>query len=437
MGSTTRGRFVPSFIIHLGLLALGSQLISVPAADAHEVLAVNASNTRWHAPAKSLTATFLGKDQKETAILVVRKAAVLGTTVSIQSDATTVTLVSGDSMRISFPVDPAPDGAISKLKLTGGDQPVLAFNGKEEARSRGKWIEIVESKERNLTLELVNASFATVTFEPKALEQGMDAAAPAGSESTASPAAPARSAAGSASAEGAELLHTVTPEQLRSASDAFANGVSRTCPHCSGTGKVTVSVQTGTRQSGRLSRPIYTDQIRRCDHCSGTGRLRASDEVLNRLAGNFLKSLANLKQDDPKSQDAISDAYKMITASMIGDYKTWTLLTENGRSILSQRTPAKGTPVIAKALVTRSYPEQNGRRQFMVQIGGTDKLVLLTDPVSADEVQSGPVLIGGLIEPVKRQTADLRPVAEVSQGFLVAPPVEKGWWWWYWWRPRP
>lgn len=423
----------------VGLWAvLGSLFVcSAEPAGAHEVLALHASNLRWHAPAKSTTATFLGKDQKETAVLVVKKVAVLGTELSIQSDATAIALVSGDSVRVSFTVDPTPDGATSKLKLVGGDQPSVAFNGREEARNRGKWIEIVESKEKNLTIELANASFATVTFEPKALDQGMDIAPPAaadGSPGTSTHAPGGTVITGSA---GTELLHSVTPAQLRAASDAFANGVSRVCSHCSGTGSVTVQVQSGTRQEGRLSRPLYTNETKQCDRCRGTGHVRSSDEVLNRLAGNFLKSLSSLKQDDPKSQDAISDAYKMITASMIGDFKTWTLLTENGRSILSQRAPVAGTPVIAKALVKRSFPKQNGRRQFMVEIGGTDKLVLVSDPVSADEVLSGPALIGGLVEPVEKFTSDQRPVAVVSQGFLVAPPVEKGWWWWWWWRDRP
>jgi hypothetical protein len=341
--------------------------------------------------------------------------------------------VSGDSLRLAFPVDPAPDGAVSKVKMTGGDQPALLFNGKERARDRGKWIELVESKEKNVTIELANASFATVTFEAKALDQGLDATPPTPTAGQGAPSAAARTAGTSGGAD-TELLHTVTPAQLRAASDAFANGVSRTCPRCSGSGKVTVSVQTGTRQEGRLTRPLYTDETRQCDRCRGTGLLRASDEVLNRLAGTFLKSLASLKQDDPKSQDAISDAYKMITASMVGDFKIWTLLTENGRSILSQRTPVPGTPVIAKALIKQSYPKQNGKRLYLVEIGGTDKLVLVSDPVSADELQSGPALIGGLVESAERQTADRRAVAIVSQGFLVAPPIEKGWYWWWWWR---
>lgn len=405
-------------------------------ARAHEVLSLHASNLRWHAPNKSLTATFLGKDQKENAVLVLKKAAVFGTEISIQSDATGITLSAAESPRISFAVEPTPDGAISNLKLAGGDQPSLLVNGKEGARDRGKWIEIVESKEKNLTIELANASFATVTFEAKALEQGMDAA-PAAPTPVAMPSGRSPAAGSSATGGGTDLLHEITPAQLRAASEAFAKGVSARCSRCSGTGRVTVSVQSGTRQGGRLSRPVYTDETHTCDRCRGTGRIRASDEVLNRLATSFLKALSGLKQDDPKTQDAISDAYKMITASMIGDFKTWTLLTENGRSILSQRSPVPGTAVIAKALVKQNFPKQNGRRQFMVEIGGTDKLVLVSDPVSADEIQSGPVLIGGLVEPVEKFTSDRRAIAVVSQGFLVAPPVEKGWYWWWWWRDHP
>jgi hypothetical protein len=428
MGKSNSGKTVK-----LGLVAgcfLTGVLGIAAFVSAHAVVALTPGNLRWHAPNKSVTATFLGKDQKETAVLDLKKAAVLNTEISIQSDATTINLVSGDSVRLSFTVLTTADGATTRLKLGGGDQPVLLINDKDEPRLRGKWIEVASAKDRNLTIELENTTFATVTFDQKSVEAS-DTPNP-GSTGGERP-NPSGTGHGGASAElsgAGEMLQTITPAQLKVAADAFASGVSHRCLKCSGRGKVTVSVQYGTRQDGRIITPLYRDETQQCDRCKGSGKLRASDEILNRLAGNFLKSLSAVKRDDPKTQDAISDSYKMITDVMIGDYKTWLLLTENGRSILSQQSPTVGTPVIAKCLVKKLLPREHDTRDFLVEIGGTNKVVRISEPVSADEVKSGPALAGGVLA-----GHEATGMIVLNHGFLVAPPIEKGWWWWYWWRP--
>src|ERR1700683_1047192 len=95
-------KIVPPRSRVLSLLCAGCLLAGVlsPAqlARAHEVFASSAANSRWHSPAKQLTVTFLGKDKKENAVLVLKNAAVLDTEVLIQSDASAITLVSGDSI---------------------------------------------------------------------------------------------------------------------------------------------------------------------------------------------------------------------------------------------------------------------------------------------------------------------------------------------------
>jgi hypothetical protein len=408
------------------LLLLSMAWIFMPAlAGAEEFLATSAANLRWSASAKGAKVTFLGKDEKENAKLVVKKAAVMGTEFSIQSDASAILIISADTT-VSFLVAPASgtDGAVSRLKLVGGDDPLVLFNGAEQARNLGKWIEIVKSSEVNLAIELVGATFATVTFTPKAVE-------------TAPPRSPEPLPDSTPQPSSKEMLRTVTPQQLEAASTAFSTAVSHKCPRCNGTGQVTVSQQTGTRREGNLVRKVYQDTKQKCDKCDGVGEIRANAESLNRFAATFVKTLASTNTDDAKAQDAISDAYKMITERMIGDYKTWVVLTEHGRSILSQKSPVPGTPVIAKALVKQSLPVKGGQRQFLVEIGGTDKLVLISEPVSADEVRSGPALIGGLVEPVGAGSRDQHPVAVLKHGFLVAPPIQSGWYWWYWWRDRP
>ncbi|MDB5302764.1 MAG: hypothetical protein JWM97_313 [Phycisphaerales bacterium] len=408
----------------LAAVTLALLLISASVVRANEALASSSANRRWHSPEKSATATYLGNDQKDSALLVLRKSAVLGTELQIQSNASAISFVSGE-IKVTFPVDQVADGAVVKLKLEGGDNPALYVNGKEQPRNRGKWIELVNSPESNFTVVLADVSFATVTF-------GEKAPAPKAASPAAEPAS--REPAVAAAKEPKELLRNVTPQKLKAATKDFAGGVSSACPRCSGSGKITASVQTGTRREGAILRKVYRDETHTCDRCKGAGRVRVTDEVLNRFADNFVRHLAGLKQDDPKSQDAISNAYKMITDSMIGDHKTWVLLTENGRSILSQKAPTVGTPVIAKVLVKDALPVVDGKRRFMVEIGGTDKRVLVLDPVSADEVKSGPALMGGLVESPDKLAGNEHPVAIVQHGFLVAPPIEKGWWWWYWWR---
>jgi hypothetical protein len=411
----------------LALAALALLLASTSAASANEAMVSSSpANRRWHAPDKSASATFLGNDQKGTASLVLKKAALMGTEFQVQSDASAISFVSG-AIRITFPIEQVADGAVAKFKFEGGDSPSLSFNGKDQARNRGKWIELVNSPESNFTVEFADVTFATVTFDSKSLDKvGSPATEP-----------PSHEQAAVAAKEPRELLRNMTPQQLKTASKDFAASVSSVCSRCSGSGKVNVSVEYGTRREGAIIRKLYHDEARTCDRCKGAGHIRASDEVLNRFAGNFVKHMAGLKQEDPKAQDAISDAYKMITECMIGDHRTWTLLTENGRSILSQKTPTVGTPVIAKVLVKDALPVVGGTRRFMVEVGGTDKRVLVLDPVSADEIKSGPALMGGLIESPDKLAGNEHPVAIVQHGFLVAPPIEKGWRWWYWWRDQP
>jgi hypothetical protein len=411
-------------------LAIAILLTVTNGVGANEAMAPSSlANRRWHAPDKSAAATFLGKDQKETASLVLKRAVVMGTEFQIQSDASAISLISGD-IRITLPVEQVADGAVVKLKLVAGDDPTLLVNGKEQPRISGKWIELVKSAGNNLTVELADTSFATVTFDSKALESNaaaeIKAAAPAADTSEGHD--------GGAAAGPGELLRNVTPQRLKASAKDFAAAVTSPCPHCSGAGNVTTSVQYGTRREGAILRKLYRDETKQCDRCRGVGRIRATDEVLNRFAATFVRQLAGLKQDDPKAQDAISDAYKMITDSMIGDHKTWALLTENGRSILSQKAPTAGTPVVAKVLVKSALPAAGGKRRFVVEVGGTDLQVLVLDPVSADEVKSGPALMGGLVEAPEKLAGKERPLPVVNRGFLVAPPIEKGWWWWYWWR---
>ena len=83
----------------------------------------------------------------------------------------------------------------------------------------------------------------------------------------------------------------------------------------------------------------------------------------------------------------------------------------------------------------KSLPLKNGKRQYLVQIGGTDKMVVISDPVIADELNSGGAIIGGLVTPTDPNMDEQKgAVAVLEQGFLVAPPdIARTWYWWYWW----
>ncbi len=417
-GSLSMGRFRACLSIWVAG-AMG--LLLAPSLPAHEMVESSPANARWDIPTTSSVATFLGKDEIEVAVLLLKKAETMGAEIVIQSDAPTISFSSGDSVKVSFSVKPEKEGAISHVKFVGGDQPTISIEGKEDIRQRGKWIQVVKAAAKELKVELSGATFATVTLPGKS-----------------GPAKPTPVAASQPVEDpkgGALPAKKVTPAKLHATAIAFSNGVSHKCERCDGSGKVTKSVKTGSVKQGAIIRPTYSNVTQSCDTCDGKGSVRARDDLLNRLAGNFLLSLAGLDESDPKAQAAVSDAYKVITDRMIGDYKTWELLTENGRSILSQRNPTAGTPVIAKCIVKRSLPLKNGKRQYLVKIGGTDKLVVISDPVSADEVKSGPALIGGMVEPPDtKKEGEKEAVAVLEQGFLVAPPVQRSWYWWYWWE---
>jgi len=398
---------------------------------AHEALALTEANLRWHAPSKSITVTFLGKQEKETAVLDLRKAAVLDTEISIQSDATTIHLLSGKAIRMSFAVGKDSKTVTSRLKFAGGDKPALLFNDKEDSALHEKWIEVLASKEPNLTIELENATIATVKFDPKSIEEMGEGVRGIAVEPASAPPDSAAEPTAHTDAAG-DLLHEISPAQLRASAAAFASAVKHKCNKCLGKGKVVVKVQYATRQEGQTIKKLFRDETRTCEVCKGAGYLRASDESLYRSAAVFVRNLAEVKRDDPGTQDALSSAYKMITDVMIGDYKTWMLLTDTGKSILVLPSAVEGTSVFSKVVVKRILPKVAGKRQFIVEIDGIDKQVQVSDPVIADEIESGTALMGGLITAGKKGDA----ITVLERGFLIAPPINHVYWWWYGPRPR-
>jgi hypothetical protein len=398
--------FIRALILLLTLFLSAASALAIDAVDASQ-------NPRWHCSEKTATATFLAGDKAEPASLILKKEKAMGQTLTITADADYITLQSGDSPHVSFKIPSNPDGTATKILMTGGDQPTLFFNDKEQIQQQGKWIQIYTNSASTITLTLGTTSFAKVKFDPP----------------VSAPPAPAPKPAASAIEPQHELLKTVSPTQLKNCCYAFDQGINKKCTLCSGTGKVSVQVQSGSHNVGPYSVPDYRTEEKKCDRCNGTGIDRAKDDVIIKLSGLMVKDMAAVKKDDDKTQKVLTDAYEEITKDMIGNEKTWITLTKDGRSILAQSSPKPGTTVVSLVEVKKSIHREGDKRRFLVRVIGTDKEVYVDDPVLADEMKSGHALMGGIVDdPIvngEQKTTVLRG------GFLIAPQVSHDWWWWY------
>jgi len=406
------GRRTGFYLVLLQLVAL---IFGANRAWAIDALADASVNPRWHSSEKTSTATFLAGDKPETARLILKKSKVMGQTFTVTSDASYIVLSCAGSPKVVFTIPTNPDGTASKFVLTGGDQPTISFNGKDQLQQQGKWIQIATAADETISLELGTVSFANVKFE-SATPAKADAPAPHDVNAKPEPSS-------------TELLKPVTANQLSAMCKAFDQGVNKKCVACGGTGEVSVQVQVGSHKVGPYAVPDYETHKEKCTRCNGTGIDRSKDEVLIKLAGNVVKDLAAVKPDDPKTQQTLTDAYGEITKDMIGDQKTWTTLTQNGKSILAQRAPMLGTAVVSIVDVKRSVKMPNDQRRYLVKIIGIDKDVYVDDPTLADEMKSGKALMGGMIAQSIEENGE--KVNVLRGGFLIAPKIDRAWWWWY------
>jgi hypothetical protein len=403
-------KFRFSLVIALALI------LSVRAVLAIDAIPNDPLNKRWHVSEKTMIATFLGGDKPETAVLVLDKTAVQGRTLTIETDGKYVILQATATPHVGFPVSPQKDGGY-KIKLVGGDQPALFFDGKEQVDQEGKWIQILQSDDKVMHLEISDASFARVKFDSP--DTGKAPVAPAVAQVIDLP-HPA----------GNELLHNVTANQLTGATHAFSEGISKKCVACGGTGKVSEQYQTGSVNHGPFNVPTYSNREVQCTRCKGSGIDRANDEVLLRQAQNIVKDLSQLKEDDSRRQDALTKAYNLITDKMIGDEKAWVMLTANGKSVLAQRKPDPGTAVVSFVEVKKSIKLGEDKRRYLVRVLGTDKEVYVDDPALADELKNGHALMGGVVADAIGNNPNDK-ITTLHGGFLVAPKVDHAWYWWY------
>ncbi len=146
-----------------------SLLLPIILADrcwAIDAIADGPTNAHWHSSDATNTATFLGGDSAELATLSLKKSKAIGQPFTITSDATQITLQSGDSPHVTFKIPPNSQGTASKILLVGGDQPTVFFNDSEQLPQQGKWIQILSATDANITVQLTSTTFATVKFEP-------------------------------------------------------------------------------------------------------------------------------------------------------------------------------------------------------------------------------------------------------------------------------
>jgi hypothetical protein len=406
------------------LIAMAWSSALIEPAQAAGPLTTAPTNSRWNYAASSNTATFLGNDQPGPASLEFKKPAMLGGTFSIVSDAEAVHLTSGSAPDLILAVAAKADGTTTKIKIEGGDDPHITVNDVQSPRLQGKWIQLARDPSPALTIELEHVTFATIHIEP----------GPGGGDGAGSAKAPT-----SLASAPTELIHDVSASKLIASERAVGLAVAKPCLRCNGTGKVTQQVQTGSHREGAFDVPDYQTETVTCSECNGTGIVRATDDALKRLCANFLKNLAHLNQDDPMAQDAISQSYDMITNSMIGDFKTWTMLNQNGRSVLSRPSLQTVTPVIAQVKILKVSEAQGGRRNYLARLVGTDQEVRIESPVSADRLAKGFALMGGLVDTSLVDADSKQKTPVVANGFLIAPPIDKSWkWWWDWqWHAQP
>lgn len=378
-------------------------------------LANDPANAQWSASAATSDAVWLGGQPRQSAVLVIRKIAVIPGSVTIESDAKVCALHTPDGRPMAMPL--SAEHVTTFVFGTSGDRPTLKLGDQEVPALRGAWIAIAGDPSDKMVLEIPGATYATVRFAPPA--QPAPATAPATRPGSAVP----------------PLVRRGNAAQVSSAARAISNGLTRKCPDCDGKGTVTKKTQAGYENGDSfISRPVFTEEIVTCEKCNGTKIVRMPDEAVDRLSGQLVKSIAVLNLDDRSAQRALSDAYRVLTEIVIGDKQAWIMLNGRGRGVVAQKRIDLNTPIMVQAKFVQSAPsERDVDRTYDAVIAGTDQIVRVVSPVTAEEVRPGLfVLIGGVFEQVVQGEKGERVVV-LRHGFVVAPNIPKDWTWW--WEP--
>lgn len=131
----------------------------------HPYLAPSSTQDTWFAPSESNEAVFVGGKDAGWPSLVLKKNPLTTQPLilRIRADAAQCRLRSGAD-ELTFASTPGSD---LELKISAHpDHPSLFINGREPAELRGAWIRLaLKSQDPAITLELIEATYATVRFD--------------------------------------------------------------------------------------------------------------------------------------------------------------------------------------------------------------------------------------------------------------------------------
>jgi len=228
------------------------------------------------------------------------------------------------------------------------------------------------------------------------------------------------------------VASNISAVRLTATATAVPNAIGHRCNECSGTGRISTKVQTGTQSGNGMTAPVFSTRTDRCSKCGGTGIERSSDEIIERLADNLVRQIASLDRKDKDYQRALNAAYKCLTEAVIGDSRTWIKLNSDARGVVAQQKLLPRTAIVVRGDFVNSVADPDGNGQmFYATVSGTNQLVLLRYPVTAEDPKPGAsVLMGGLIAGTA-ETRDKHRIVIVQNGFLVAPVISPDWYWWW------
>ena len=133
-------------------------------AAAHPVLTDPVDASRWHVPLQQDEAVFIGDAASGDPKLAIRKSATASQplVLRVAADAQQCVLRSGHE-EVHFALNA---GGETRIMLDGrSDRPRLTIEGSESPALQGRWIRLIgQDNQAEITLQLLNATYATVRF---------------------------------------------------------------------------------------------------------------------------------------------------------------------------------------------------------------------------------------------------------------------------------
>lgn len=216
-----------------------------------------------------------------------------------------------------------------------------------------------------------------------------------------------------------ELAQNARPNDLTNAASAVANNIIKPCVACGGKGTVLVKRITGSHLDGgfRYNDSVTSEEM--CQRCHGNKIEHASDDAMARITARFLTVLAASKADDTNFTLPLQKCYEAVQQVYATDAQIKQTLTNQSKSIFAQAKLPTKAPVVCSAQFGISLPTaEKGERAVLARVNGTDQIVAVLNPIIAEDVSSGNVMIGGLTAGATA-TRDGRKIVVIQNGFIV------------------